>query len=29
MNGYIDRKTGTFRYYPNPFKYKIIQSAQK
>lgn len=24
FNGFIVRKTGTFRYYPNPIKYKVI-----
>ena len=28
-NGYITRTTGTFRYYPHPFKYKIIQFIKK
>ena len=25
FNGYIVRKMGTFRYYPQPLKYKLIQ----
>ena len=29
FNGYIVRKTGTFRYYPNPIKYKAIQLIKK
>lgn len=29
FNGYITRKMGTFRYYPNPFKYKLIQVLKK
>ena len=29
FNGYIVRKMGTFRYYPQPFKYKAIQGIKK
>lgn len=29
FNGYIVRKMGTFRYYPNPVKYRIIQLLKK
>lgn len=29
FNGYIVRKMGTFRYYPNPLKYKSIQLLKK
>lgn len=29
FNGYITRKMGTFRYYPNPIKYKLIQALKK
>ncbi|MBM7642754.1 aminoacyltransferase [Streptococcus loxodontisalivarius] len=29
FNGYIVRKMGTFRYYPKPTTYKIIQFAKK
>lgn len=29
FNGYINRKMGTFRYYPNPMKYKMIQCLKK
>lgn len=29
FNGYIVRKMGTFRYYPNPFKYKLIQLGKR
>ena len=29
FNGYIVRKMGTFRYYPNPLKYKLIQGIKK
>lgn len=29
FNGYIQRRMGTFRYYPNPIKYKIIQILKK
>ncbi|MCS4488720.1 aminoacyltransferase [Streptococcus sciuri] len=29
FNGYIVRKMGTFRYYPRPVKYKIIQGIKK
>ena len=28
-NGYITRKMGTFRYYPQPLKYKLIQGLKK
>lgn len=28
FNGYITRKMGTFRYYPKPFKYKVIQAIK-
>ncbi|NQJ72864.1 aminoacyltransferase [Streptococcus suis] len=29
FNGYIVRKTGTFRYYPRPLRYRIIQIIKK
>ena len=29
FNGYIVRKMGTFRYYPQPLKYKAIQGVKK
>ena len=29
FNGYIVRKMGTFRYYPNPLKYKMISLIKK
>lgn len=29
FNGHITRKMGTFRYYPNPFKFKAIQTLKK
>ncbi|MGT2753360.1 aminoacyltransferase [Streptococcus ovis] len=29
FNGHIVRKMGTFRYYPNPLKYKMIQVIKK
>ena len=29
FNGYIVRKMGTFRYYPQPLKYKLIQGLKK
>ncbi|TWT14743.1 aminoacyltransferase [Streptococcus sp. sy010] len=29
FNGYIVRKMGTFRYYPNPYKYKLIQLVKR
>ncbi|MGV3011566.1 aminoacyltransferase [Streptococcus thoraltensis] len=29
FNGYIVRKMGTFRYYPNPLKKKVIDSIKK
>ena len=29
FNGYIVRKMGTFRYYPNPLKYKLISLIKK
>lgn len=29
FNGYITRKMGTFRYYPNPFKFKILKGIKK
>lgn len=29
FNGYIVRKMGTFRYYPQPLKYKAIQGIKK
>lgn len=29
FNGYITRKMGTFRYYPRPLKYKVIQGIKK
>ena len=29
FNGFIVRKMGTFRYYPNPLKFKIIQLIKK
>ena len=29
FNGYIVRKPGTFRYYPNPFKFKCLQVLKK
>lgn len=29
FNGYITRKMGTFRYYPNPIKHKAIQGLKK
>ncbi|MGT2929478.1 aminoacyltransferase [Streptococcus dentasini] len=29
FNGYIVRKTGTFRYYPNPLKYKVLNTIKK
>ncbi|HFU3985480.1 TPA: aminoacyltransferase [Streptococcus suis] len=29
FNGYIVRKTGTFRYYPRPLRYRIIQTIKK
>ncbi|MGT2771494.1 aminoacyltransferase [Streptococcus marimammalium] len=29
FNGYITRKIGTFRYYPNPFKFKLLQGIKK
>ena len=29
FNGYIVRKSGTFRYYPNPFKFKCLQVLKK
>ncbi|HFI0634631.1 TPA: aminoacyltransferase [Streptococcus suis] len=29
FNGYIIRKTGTFRYYPRPLRYRIIQTIKK
>ncbi|MGT2910605.1 aminoacyltransferase [Streptococcus cameli] len=29
FNGYIVRKMGTFRYYPNPIKYKLLQGIKK
>ena len=29
FNGYIVRKAGTFRYYPNPIKFKCLQFLKK
>ena len=29
FNGYNVRKMGTFRYYPQPLKYKAIQGVKK
>ena len=29
FNGYIVRKAGTFRYYPNPLKFKVISLIKK
>ena len=29
FNGYIVRKMGTFRYYPNPLKFKLLQLLKK
>ena len=29
FKGYVVRKMGTFRYYPNPIKYKILQGLKK
>ncbi|HEM2548315.1 TPA: aminoacyltransferase [Streptococcus suis] len=29
FNGYIVRKTGTFRYYPRPLKFKVLQLIKK
>ena len=29
FNGYITRKTGTFRYYPQPLKFKILHTIKK
>lgn len=29
FNGYINRKMGTFRYYPSPLKFKFIQFIKK
>ncbi|NRG69148.1 aminoacyltransferase [Streptococcus suis] len=29
FNGYIVRKTGTFRYYPRPLRFRIIQTIKK
>ncbi|MFC3932784.1 aminoacyltransferase [Streptococcus dentapri] len=29
FNGYITRKMGTFRYYPNPLKYKLLNTVKK
>ncbi|MGT2934410.1 aminoacyltransferase [Streptococcus castoreus] len=29
FNGYIIRKLGTFRYYPNPLKYRMIELIKK
>ena len=29
FNGYIVRKPGTFRYYPNPIKFKCLQVLKK
>ena len=29
FNGYIVRKMGTFRYYPQLLKYKLIQGLKK
>ena len=29
FNGYIVRKMGTFRYYPQPLKYKVLQFIKK
>ena len=29
FNGFIIRKMGTFRYYPNPLKFKLLQLIKK
>lgn len=29
FNGYINRKMGTFRYYPRPFKFRLLQGIKK
>ncbi|MGZ7230826.1 peptidoglycan bridge formation glycyltransferase FemA/FemB family protein, partial [Streptococcus pyogenes] len=29
FNGYIFRKMGTFRYYPKPLKFKVLQGIKK
>ncbi|MCU9534300.1 aminoacyltransferase [Streptococcus sp. CSL10205-OR2] len=29
FNGYITRKMGTFRYYPSPFKFRLLQGIKK
>ncbi|MBP2622543.1 aminoacyltransferase [Streptococcus oricebi] len=29
FNGYIQRKMGTFRYYPKPWKFKILKALKK
>ncbi|MDU1527975.1 MAG: peptidoglycan bridge formation glycyltransferase FemA/FemB family protein, partial [Gemella haemolysans] len=29
FNGYVVRKMGTFRYYPNPLKFKLIKLVKR